>query len=112
VIAALANPQRVVRRMWGTREALDALDLPPVIPVTFADVADLGRMVPHDAPHQGLVIEVDPLPDIWLGDLLDKGRDDRRPTRIMSALCCARRRRSMRWASSPRTVTRRPNRGR
>ena len=83
VIAALANPQRVVRRMWGTREALAALDLPPVIPVTFADVADLGRMVPHDAPHQGLVIEVDPLPDIWLGDLLDKGRDNRRPLLVL-----------------------------
>jgi 23S rRNA (guanosine2251-2'-O)-methyltransferase len=78
VIAALANPHRTVRRMWGTREALAALDLPPVIPVTYADVADLGRMVPQDAPHQGLVIEVDPLPDIWLGDLLDKGIDDRR----------------------------------
>ena len=83
VIAALANPHRVVRRMWGTREALAALDLPPVIPVTFADVADLGRMVPHDAPHQGLVIEVDPLPDIWLGDLIDKGRDDRRPLLVL-----------------------------
>jgi 23S rRNA (guanosine2251-2'-O)-methyltransferase len=39
--------------------------------------------VPQDAPHQGLVIEVDPLPDIWLGDLLDKGRDDRRPLIIL-----------------------------
>jgi 23S rRNA (guanosine2251-2'-O)-methyltransferase len=83
VIAALANPHRTVRRMWGTREAITALDLPPVIPVTYADVADLGRMVPQDAPHQGLVIEVDPLPDIWLGDLLDKGRDDRRPLVIL-----------------------------
>ena len=65
--------------MWGTREALAALDLPPVIPVTYAEVADLGRLVPADAPHQGLVIEVDPLDDIWLGDLLDQGRDDSRP---------------------------------
>ncbi len=71
VIAALANPARTVRRIWGTREALGPLDLPPVIPISFADVADLGRLVPHDAPHQGLVAEVDPLPDQWLGDLLD-----------------------------------------
>jgi 23S rRNA (guanosine2251-2'-O)-methyltransferase len=83
VIAALANPERNVRRMWGTREALAALDLPPVIPVTYADVADLGRLVPPDAPHQGLVIEVDPLPEIWLGDLLEQGRDDRRPLVIL-----------------------------
>jgi 23S rRNA (guanosine2251-2'-O)-methyltransferase len=79
VLAALANPERTVRRMWGTREALTLLDLPPILPVTYADVADLGRLVPQDAPHQGLVIEVDPLPDLWLGDLLERGRDDRRP---------------------------------
>jgi len=83
VIAALANPDRNVRRMWGTREAVDALNIPPIIPVTYADVADLGRMVPQDAPHQGLVIEVDPLEDIWIGDLLEKGRDDRRPLIVL-----------------------------
>ena len=83
MIAALANPNRVVRRMWGTRDALAALDVPPVIPVTYADVADLGRMVPQDAPHQGLVIDVDPLPDLWLGDLLERGRDDRRPLLVL-----------------------------
>jgi len=79
VIAALANPERTVRKLWGTREALAVLDLPPVLPITFCDVADLGRMVPADAPHQGLVAEVDPLEDIWLGDLLQRGADDQRP---------------------------------
>jgi len=69
--------------MWGTREALAALDLPPVIPVTYADAADLGRLVPQDAPHQGLVIEVDPLPDIWLGDLLEMAQRDRRPLVVL-----------------------------
>ena len=83
VTAALANPERIVRKLWGTREALAALDLPPVIPVTFADVADLGRLVPADAPHQGLVAEVDPLEDMWLGDLLEQGRDDRRPLVVL-----------------------------
>jgi len=83
VLAALANPARTVRRMWGTRDALAALDLPPVIPVTYADVADLGRLVPHDAPHQGLVIEVDPLPDQWLGDLLEEAQGNRRPLVIL-----------------------------
>ena len=83
VTAALANPERTVRKVWGTREALAALDLPPVLPVTYADVADLGRLVPADAPHQGLVAEVDPLEDIWLGDLLDQGRDDQRPLVVL-----------------------------
>ena len=83
VSAALANPERTVRKLWGTREALAVLDLPPEIPVTFADVADLGRLVPADAPHQGLVAEVDPLEDMWLGDLLAQGRDDRRPLVVL-----------------------------
>jgi 23S rRNA (guanosine2251-2'-O)-methyltransferase len=85
VIAALANPEREVRKLWGTREAVGALAeaLPSLLPVTFADVADLGRMVPSDAPHQGLVIEVDPLEDIWIGDLIELGRDDRRPLVVL-----------------------------
>ncbi len=83
VIAALANPEREVRKIWGTREALGALELPPVMPVVFADVADLGRMVPADAPHQGLVAEVDPLEDIWLGDLIEQGADNRRPLVVL-----------------------------
>jgi 23S rRNA (guanosine2251-2'-O)-methyltransferase len=73
VIAALANPDRVVRKIWGTREAIMALELPPVLPIVYADVADLGRMVPGDAPHQGIVAEVEPLEDIWLGDLIEMG---------------------------------------
>jgi 23S rRNA (guanosine2251-2'-O)-methyltransferase len=73
VTAALANPERKVRRVWGTREALAAFGgFPSDLPVTYAEVADLGRLVPQDAPHQGVVIEVDPLPDIWLADLLEE----------------------------------------
>jgi 23S rRNA (guanosine2251-2'-O)-methyltransferase len=83
VIAALANPERTVRKIWGTREALGALELPPVLPITYADVSDLGRMVPADAPHQGLVAEVDPLEDVWLGELLDRGAEDRRPLLVL-----------------------------
>jgi 23S rRNA (guanosine2251-2'-O)-methyltransferase len=83
VTAALANPERTVRRIWGTREALAPLALPRDLPVTFADVADLGKLVPSDAPHQGLVAEVDPLPDIWLGDLLARGEGNVRPLVVL-----------------------------
>ena len=83
VTGALANPERTVHKLWGTREAVGALALPPVIPVVYADVADLGRMVPVDAPHQGLVIEVDPLEDVWLGDLIDQGANDSRPLLVL-----------------------------
>lgn len=83
VTAALANPERVVRKLWVTREAAASLDIPPVIPIVYADVADLARLVPGDAPHQGLVAEVDPLEDMWLGDLLQQGEGDQRPLLVL-----------------------------
>jgi 23S rRNA (guanosine2251-2'-O)-methyltransferase len=86
VLAALANPERVTRRIWATREAVARLDLSPAIPLTLCEVSDLGRLVPADAPHQGLVIEVDPLAEIWLGDLLDLGKDDRRPLLVLDQI--------------------------
>jgi 23S rRNA (guanosine2251-2'-O)-methyltransferase len=66
VAAALDNPNRKVLRAWATRETADFLQFPKDVPLTIADVADLGRLVPHDAPHQGVVIEVEPLEDAWL----------------------------------------------
>jgi 23S rRNA (guanosine2251-2'-O)-methyltransferase len=83
VVAALANSERTVRKLWGTREALAGLDVASDLPVTFADVADLGRLVPGDAPHQGLVAEVDPLEDMWLGELIEQGKDGNRPLVIL-----------------------------
>jgi 23S rRNA (guanosine2251-2'-O)-methyltransferase len=83
VLAALANPERTVRKLWGTHEALSQLELPATLSVTYAEAADLGRLVPSDAPHQGLVAEVDPLEDIWLGDLIERGRSDTRPLLVL-----------------------------
>jgi len=86
VTAALANPARVIRKVWGTRDAINALGLPANLPIVYSDVADLGRMVPNDAPHQGLVAEVEPLEDIWLADLLEQGAGDdeaRRPILVL-----------------------------
>src|SRR5687767_4445575 len=77
VAAALANPERRIVRISVTREAAADFDFDPSIPVTFADVADLGRLVPRDAPHQGIVAEVERLPDMLLADLLDEAEDGR-----------------------------------
>ncbi len=74
-VAAALNPDRDIVRIWATREAAAGYDIPASIPVTFADVADLGRLVPHDAPHQGIVAEVGRLDDILLADLLDRAED-------------------------------------
>lgn len=70
VAAALDNPKRIVSRAWATRDAAELMQFPKDVPVTLADVADLGRLVPGDAPHQGLVIEVEPLEEMWLDDLI------------------------------------------
>ena len=70
VAAALDNPDRKVLKAWTTREAAAFMNFPQDMPVVMAEAPDLGRMVPHDAPHQGVVIEVEPLEDIWLDDVL------------------------------------------
>ena len=92
------------------------MQFPKDVAVTLADVADLGRLVPHDAPHQGVVIEVEPLEDDLARRPADRTRrsepscwsSTRSPTRIMSARSCAPPRPSARSASSPRTAIRRP----
>ena len=77
VAAALANPERRIVRIWATREAAAEYSIDPSVPVTFADAADLGRLVPRDAPHQGVVAEVERLDDLLLADLLDQAEDAR-----------------------------------
>ncbi len=75
VAAALDNPDRRVLRAWATRDAAGFMQFPQDVPLTFADVADLARLVPSDAPHQGVVIEVEPLEDAWLGDILTQAAE-------------------------------------
>ena len=70
VAAALDNPDRKVLRAWATREAAGFMQFPKDLPVTLAEAPDLGRLVPSDTPHQGVVIEVEPLDEAWLDDVL------------------------------------------
>jgi 23S rRNA (guanosine2251-2'-O)-methyltransferase len=75
VSAALDNPNRRILKAWATRDAAAYMQFPKEVGVTLADVADLGRLVPNDAPHQGVVIEVEPLDEVWLDDLLVQAED-------------------------------------
>ena len=70
VAAALDNPARKVLRAWATREAAAFMQFPADVTVTLAEPPDLARLVPHDAPHQGVVIEVEPLEDAWLDEIV------------------------------------------
>jgi 23S rRNA (guanosine2251-2'-O)-methyltransferase len=70
VAAALDNPERKVLKAWATRDAAGFMQFPDDVPVTLAEAPDLGRLVPHDAPHQGVVIEVEPLDGAWLDELI------------------------------------------
>lgn len=83
VEAALKNPNRSHRKLWATREGVESLDgeLPADFPVEWADVADLARLVARDAPHQGLVLECEPLDDLFLADVLDG--DPARPVIVL-----------------------------
>lgn len=83
VEAALKNPNRSHRKLWATREGIASLDgeLPADFTIDYAQAADLGRLVAKDAPHQGLVLECEPLDDIFLDDVLDG--DPERPILVL-----------------------------
>ncbi|MGQ5701380.1 23S rRNA (guanosine(2251)-2'-O)-methyltransferase RlmB [Sandaracinobacteroides sp. A072] len=70
VYAALDNPERKLRKLYGTHEELAKIVIPEGLRVQYGDAQDLARLVPHDAPHQGLVLELEPLEDPWLDEVL------------------------------------------
>lgn len=77
VEAALMNPERQYRKLWATHEGIESLngELPADFPLEYAGDEDLARLVARDAPHQGLVLECEPLEDIHLDEVLDNQAD-------------------------------------
>jgi len=81
VTAALNNPDREVKRIWAVRETLDelvnegAFEVPEDVRVEYADGSDLARLVSRDTPHQNIVIECDPLPELFLKDVATGERE-------------------------------------
>lgn len=75
VTAALNNPDRDIRKIWAVRETLEEMveagefELPSDVRVEYADALDLARLIARDAPHQNIVIECEPLPEVFLSDV-------------------------------------------
>ena len=83
VLAAIENPERRIIKVWGVRETLSGYDLPSDLPLIYCQSEDLARFVPKDAPHQGIVAEIAPLEDVWLGDILEQHEGDPRPILVL-----------------------------
>ncbi len=72
VEAALKNSRRECLRLLGTKNALMNVKreiLKPTLKIQEATEFELNGLVLSDSPHQGLVLEVRPLPSIDLFDL-------------------------------------------
>ncbi|OYZ14714.1 MAG: 23S rRNA (guanosine(2251)-2'-O)-methyltransferase RlmB [Sphingomonadales bacterium 28-64-96] len=84
VFAALDNPERAFRKLWLTPATSKTIVVPQGLQVQIGDDHDLGRMCQPDAPHQGFVLEVEPLENVWLGDILKEANDgDNRPVIVL-----------------------------
>jgi 23S rRNA (guanosine2251-2'-O)-methyltransferase len=76
VAAALANPERQIRKLWLTENAArrladDNIKLPVAPEIVRPDVID--RRLGPDAVHQGLLAEAEPLPSPDIDTLAQQG---------------------------------------
>ncbi len=72
VMAALANPKRECIRLFASDRAVETMDKSAVerVPVlSLAGPEMFTGLIPRDAPHQGLIMEVRPLPGYALEDM-------------------------------------------
>lgn len=73
VLAALRNPRRTVHQLLGTEEGLGALDgarRRPNLRIVPARADDLARVLPRGVQHQGVALQVAPLPPLQVERVL------------------------------------------
>ncbi|KZD04691.1 23S rRNA (guanosine(2251)-2'-O)-methyltransferase RlmB [Oceanibaculum pacificum] len=71
VRAALDNPRRKAKRLLMTAQARETMGaLPAGLPVDIVERAQIDSLFP-DAVHQGLALQVEPLADLDLGDIVE-----------------------------------------
>lgn len=87
-LAAIANPQRRIRRIVAVADQASSVAAcvagrPEETPAaTLADSATIAALLPEGAVHQGLAVLVAPLPDVHLDDLV-AGADPARATLVV-----------------------------
>ncbi|KIM00009.1 23S rRNA (guanosine-2'-O-) -methyltransferase rlmB [Paramagnetospirillum magnetotacticum MS-1] len=69
VSAALANPERRIRRLVATTEAAKSLPATK-IPVETMERAEIDRLLAPGSVHQGIALLVEPLPAITMEDII------------------------------------------
>ena len=72
VTALLANPNRTIKRLVGTRNALGRLVKSPAN-AELMDPGAIDALLPRDAVHQGLAVQADPLPPAQIEDVIASG---------------------------------------
>ncbi|HEY9081189.1 23S rRNA (guanosine(2251)-2'-O)-methyltransferase RlmB [Magnetovibrio sp.] len=84
-LAALANPERDVRRIVLATQSADELEIPvcdaanaafeacqtPRPQIEWRDRRDINDLLPRDAVHQGICIETTPLPHPQIEDVIE-----------------------------------------
>lgn len=70
VTAALQNPRRKIKEVWGVKNALEMLKIPPQIPVKVVSREQIDTLVGLGAVHQGVVAKCDPLPNVAIEDVV------------------------------------------
>src|SRR3984885_15120042 len=76
VAAALANPQRQIRKLWLTENAARRLaddNIDTRVPPEIVRPSLIDQRLGPDAVHQGLLAEADPLDSPGIDDLADEG---------------------------------------
>lgn len=69
VRAALENPKRICLRLLATRNAGQNLPPNPTVQCETSSTAQIERVLPAGAVHQGVALLVEPLPELTLEDV-------------------------------------------
>lgn len=72
-LAALSNPNRTCLKFLATKNALQSLDgMTFAVTPQISDGLTIARLLPEDAVHQGMALQVKPLPETTIESVLSR----------------------------------------